>query len=98
MKGATAKLIFSSHQTCGELPLLRKKSSIFLLEIFKVENGCGGTSTFFPFHLTSFILRAIDAQLTLYRTKRVVEVDQAESRKPFSLRSYTVLPSATTML
>ena len=64
----------------------------------KVENGCGGTSTFFPFHLTSFILRAINAQLTLCRTKRVVEVDQAESRKPFSLRSYTVLPSATTML
>src|SRR5208283_4918176 len=80
------------------LPLLRKKSSIFLARIVKAENGCGGTSTFFPFHLTSFILRAFCAQLTLYRTKRVVEVDQAESRKPFSLRSNTVLPSATTML
>lgn len=53
---------------------------------------------FFPFHLTSFILRAFDAQLTLCRTKRVAEVDQAESCKPFSLRSYTVLPSTTTML
>jgi hypothetical protein len=80
------------------LPLLRKMSSIFLVHVFKVENGCGGTSTYIPFHLTSFILRAIDAQLTLCRTKRVVEVDQAESRRPFSLRSYTVLPSATTML
>ena len=73
-------------------------SSIDFMSTVKVANGCGGTSTFFPFHLTSFILRAIDAQLTLYRTKRVVEVDQAESRKPFSLRSNTVLPSATTML
>jgi hypothetical protein len=62
----------------------------------KVENGCGGTSTLIPFHLTSFILRAFYAQLTLCRTKRVVEVDQAESCKPYNLRSYAVLPSTTT--
>ena len=63
----------------------------------KVENGCGGTSTLFPFHLTSFILRAFYAQLTLCRTKRVVEVDQAKSYKPSDLRRHTVLPSTTTM-
>jgi hypothetical protein len=73
-------------------------SSIDFMSTVKVENGCGGTSTYMPFHLTSFILRAIDAQLTLFRTKRVVEVDQAESRKPSSLRRSTVLPSTTTML
>ena len=92
------KNVFSSAIIYHFLPLLRKMSSVDFMSTVKVENGCGGTSTFFPFHLTSFILRAIDAQLTLYRTKRVVEVDQAESRKPFSLRSYTVLPSTTTML
>ena len=83
---------------CFLLPLLRKMSSVNFMSTIKVENGCGGTSTFFPFHLTSFILRAFDSQLTLCRTKRVVEVDQTESRKPFSLRSNTVLTSTTTML
>ena len=98
MKTSRICLLFLNNVEYFLLPLLRKKSSIFLARIVKAENGCGGTSTFFPFHLTSFILRAFCAQLTLYRTKRVVEVDQAESRKPFSLRSNTVLPSATTML
>ena len=64
-------------------------SSVNFMSTVKAENGCGGTSTFFPFHLTSFILRTFDAQLTLCRTKRVVEVDQAESCKPSSLRRST---------
>ena len=65
------------------------------VHVVKAENGCGGTSTFFPFHLTSFILRALAAQLTLCRSKKVLEVVQAESCKPISLRSYIVLPSTT---
>ena len=76
----------------------KEESQVFSSQytLLKSVNGCGGTSTFFPFHLTSFILRAIYAQLTLCRTKRVVEVDQAESRKPYDLRSSSVLPSTTT--
>jgi hypothetical protein len=38
----------------------KEESQVFsFYTLLKLVNGCGGTSTFFPFHLTSFILRTL---------------------------------------
>jgi hypothetical protein len=50
----------------------------------------------FSFSPNLFYSTGLFSQLTLCRTKRVVEVDQAESCKSSDLRSTTVLPSTTT--
>ena len=52
---------------------------------------------FDPLYLTSFVLRARHAQLTLYRSKGWVEVDQAESYRPLCLRRNNGPPSTTTV-
>ena len=71
----------SSNEVVKQLIIIFVKSPVVVV----------ASSRLLSLYLTSFILRARYAQLTLYRSKGRVEVDQAESYRPLCLRSKTVL-------
>jgi hypothetical protein len=60
VKGAKISGWFFHRMNLFTTSSSKEESQVFsFYTLLKLVNGCGGTSTFFPFHLTSFILRTL---------------------------------------